>query len=301
MSNPSIELSWFLPWDISSTTALTAGLLIGVFIYWGWESSLSLNEEKEDANSAGRAGITSTVLLVLTYVLVGTALIAYAGLDAFSAADKQDIESGIFDNLATPILGSPLDKLVLLAVLTSALASTQTTILPGARTTLSMAFHKAFPPRFGEVSRRYFTPAFSTVVIAVLAIACYVPLNLFAQGSLFDSLQALSLLIAFYYAINGLACFAFYRQEILRDGPWIPIAVTLLILAGLSLAIGGIGDYYDLGSLFNLLVPIGFARHVEETLPSSQHLRLDCGHVPQLERPEVTHAAIESFLRSSHR
>ncbi|MBU6281906.1 alpha/beta fold hydrolase [bacterium] len=49
------------------------------------------------------------------------------------------------------------------------------------------------------------------------------------------------------------------------------------------------------------LVPIGFARHVEDTLPSSQHLRLDCGHVPQLERPEVTHAAIESFLRSSHR
>jgi len=258
MSNPTLELSWFLPWDIPSTTALTAGLLIGVFIYWGWESSLSLNEENEDSNSAGRAGITSTVLLVITYVLVGTALVAYAGLDAFKAADRQGIESGIFDNLATPILGSPLDKLVLLAVLTSALASTQTTILPGARTTLSMAFHKAFPPKFGEVSPRYFTPAFSTVVIAILAIAWYVPLNLFAQGSLFDSLQALSLLIAFYYAINGLACFTFYRREILRDGPWIPIAVTLLILAGLSLAIGGIGDYYDLGSLFNVLVPIGF-------------------------------------------
>ncbi|MFM7141927.1 MAG: alpha/beta fold hydrolase [Alphaproteobacteria bacterium] len=46
------------------------------------------------------------------------------------------------------------------------------------------------------------------------------------------------------------------------------------------------------------LVPIGFARHVEETIPSSRHLRLDCGHVPQLERPEATHAAIESFLSS---
>ena len=257
LSNPTIELSWFLPWEITSTTALTAGLLIGVFIYWGWESALSLNEENEDSNASGRAGIASTVLLVLTYVLLGTALVAYAGLDAFTAADRQGIESEIFDDLATPILGSPLDKLVLIAVLTSALASTQTTILPGARTTLSMAFHKAFPPRFGEVSPRFFTPAFSTIVIAVLAIAWYVPLNLFAQGSLFDSLQALSLLIAFYYAINGLSCFAFYRREILRPGIWIPAAVALIASAGLLLVVGGIGDYYDLGGIFSLLVIIG--------------------------------------------
>ena len=257
LTNPSIELSWFLPWEISSTTALTAGLLIGVFIYWGWESSLSLNEENEDANASGRAGIMSTVLLVLTYVLVGTGLVAYAGLDAFAAADKQGIESGIFDDLATPILGSPLDKLVLIAVLTSALASTQTTILPGARTTLSMAFHKAFPDQFGQVSPRFFTPAFSTIVIAILAIAWYVPLNLFAQGSLFDSLQALSLLIAFYYAINGLACFTFYRREILRPGIWIPMAVGLIAAAALALTLGGIGDYYDLGSIFGVLWKVG--------------------------------------------
>jgi pimeloyl-ACP methyl ester carboxylesterase len=44
------------------------------------------------------------------------------------------------------------------------------------------------------------------------------------------------------------------------------------------------------------LVPIGFRRHVEEALPSSRHVVLDCGHVPQLERPAQTHAAIEAFL-----
>ena len=40
------------------------------------------------------------------------------------------------------------------------------------------------------------------------------------------------------------------------------------------------------------LVPIGFAQHVREALPQSRHLELDCGHVPQLERPKETHAAI---------
>jgi len=253
LSSPSIELNWFLPWDIPSTTALTAGLLVGVFIYWGWESSLSLNEENEDANASGRAGITATVLLVLTYLLITTALIAYAGTEVFASANAQGIESLVFNDLAASILGSPLDKLVLIAVLTSALASTQTTILPGARTSLSMAFHGAIPKSFGKVSPRFFTPVFATIAIAVLAIAWYVPLNLFSQGSLYDSLQALSLLIAFYYAINGLACFTFYRREILRPGIWIPLCVSLLAFGALALSVGGVTDYYDVaGPLANL-------------------------------------------------
>jgi pimeloyl-ACP methyl ester carboxylesterase len=44
------------------------------------------------------------------------------------------------------------------------------------------------------------------------------------------------------------------------------------------------------------LVPLGFAPHVRDALPSARHLELDCGHVPQLERPRETHDAIERFL-----
>jgi pimeloyl-ACP methyl ester carboxylesterase len=46
------------------------------------------------------------------------------------------------------------------------------------------------------------------------------------------------------------------------------------------------------------LVPIGFARHVRERLPAARHCELDCGHVPQLERPAQLHAAITRFLRA---
>jgi pimeloyl-ACP methyl ester carboxylesterase len=49
------------------------------------------------------------------------------------------------------------------------------------------------------------------------------------------------------------------------------------------------------------LVPIGFARHVRERLPAARHCELDCGHVPQLERPAQLHSAITHFLRSSAR
>jgi pimeloyl-ACP methyl ester carboxylesterase len=44
------------------------------------------------------------------------------------------------------------------------------------------------------------------------------------------------------------------------------------------------------------LVPIQFETHVRETLPSAEHLELDCGHVPQLERPKQTHAALAEFF-----
>lgn len=46
------------------------------------------------------------------------------------------------------------------------------------------------------------------------------------------------------------------------------------------------------------LVPVGFRRHVEKVLDSARHLELDCGHVPQFEMPEETHAAILDFYES---
>jgi pimeloyl-ACP methyl ester carboxylesterase len=44
------------------------------------------------------------------------------------------------------------------------------------------------------------------------------------------------------------------------------------------------------------LVPIAFMRHVERALPAARHVELDCGHVPQIERPRQAHAAMLDFL-----
>jgi pimeloyl-ACP methyl ester carboxylesterase len=44
------------------------------------------------------------------------------------------------------------------------------------------------------------------------------------------------------------------------------------------------------------MVPIAFMKHVERALPAARHVELDCGHVPQLEAPGKTHAAIRRFL-----
>jgi pimeloyl-ACP methyl ester carboxylesterase len=44
------------------------------------------------------------------------------------------------------------------------------------------------------------------------------------------------------------------------------------------------------------LVPLAFARHVTEAVPAAEHLELNCGHVPQMERPRETHEAIARFF-----
>jgi pimeloyl-ACP methyl ester carboxylesterase len=49
------------------------------------------------------------------------------------------------------------------------------------------------------------------------------------------------------------------------------------------------------------VVPISFARHVEQALPSARHVEIDCGHVPQVERSDDTHRAIRQFLATRQR
>jgi amino acid transporter len=209
------ELDWLSPFAISDTSALVSALLIGVFIYWGWESAVNLTEETRDsARAPGLAAVVSTVILLVTYVCVSMAVVAYAGLEVLADYDDDD---AIFATLGADVLGSPWDKIVILAIMTSAIASTQTTIIPSSRTSFSMARQKALPRAFAAVHPRFHTPWLSTAVIAGLAIAWYVPLNILSENFLFDTLSALSLMIAFYYALTGLACVVYYRRELTKS------------------------------------------------------------------------------------
>ena len=210
----SPELSWFSPFA-ADASALILGVLTGVFIYWGWESAVNLNEETTDSNSSpGLAAVASTVILLLTYVLTTVAVVAYAGLGRI--ADFED-DAGIFGALAGDALPSPLDKLVVLAVIISALSSTQTTILPASRTTLSMARQFALPESFGRIHPRFLTPHVSTISIGVIAAVWFGVLFPLSENFVYDSLTALSLMIAFYYALTGFACAIYYRHELTQS------------------------------------------------------------------------------------
>ena len=72
----------------------------------------------------------------------------------------------VFFALKDALFG-PWAWLLVVAVMISAVSSTQTTILPTARGTLAMAVYKALPKRFATVHPRYRTPSFSTLLMGV--------------------------------------------------------------------------------------------------------------------------------------
>ncbi|MFW3169251.1 APC family permease [Geodermatophilus sp. CPCC 206100] len=237
--------SWLNPFGAGGA-ALSGGLLLGVFAYWGWESAVNLTEETRDSTSTpGRAAIVSTVVLLVTYVGVAIAVLAFAGTDFL--ADNADEEEAIFALLSTEVMGG-WDWVVLLAVATAAIASTQTTILPASRTGLSMARRHAFPRRFGHISPRHRTPDVSTWWVGGIASVWFVAVSLLSENALFDSITALSLLIAFYYALTGIACAVYHRRQLTRSvSSLLLIGVGPLIGSGLLiwLLILSIGDLAD--------------------------------------------------------
>ena len=215
-TNKSIDpsLSWLNPFAINEYSGLLSGVLLGVFIYWGWESAVNLTEESKDSSRApGLAGIVSTVTLLVVYIGVAVTLVGYAGLKRI---ERFDDNAGVLGAVSEDVLG-PLAFLVVLAVITSGIASTQTTILPASRTSLSMGAAGAFPKRFASIHPRFLTPAFGTILIGVVAVIWYVGASLVSDNFLFDSLSALSLLIAFYYGLTGIACAIYWRRELLKS------------------------------------------------------------------------------------
>jgi amino acid transporter len=213
--------SWFDPTKMSMNQFML-GLLLMVFIYWGWDTTTSINEETQDARRIpGVAGVISTFLLLATYLLVtisvqGFAGVGHHGIGLDNVANQNDVLSPLGAAVfGRSLLGRILTKLLLFMVLTSAAATTQTTILPNARTTLSMAFHKALPPIFGRIHPRYKTPSFSTISFGVLSVVYYAALNFLSHGNVIsDAVTATTFFAALYLAISALACAWYYRAAI---------------------------------------------------------------------------------------
>jgi len=227
-----IELFWFSPFGLpGGWSALIDGVLLGTFIYWGWDSGVCVNEESQDsASGPGKAAVMSTLLLVLIYVAVSASAQSFSGT-IFLKHHGDDVLSA----LGGDVFGTPWDKLLIIAVLTSASASTQTTILPTARTTLSMARFGAIPKAFGRVHPRHLTPDVSTITMGVVSLIWTLIIINASQNVLGDSISALGFQIAFYYGITGFACAVFYRKELTRSARNFFMAGVLPFTGGLLL------------------------------------------------------------------
>ncbi len=216
--------SWFNPANIGFSSLIN-GILLMIFIYWGWDTAVSVNEETKDpSKTPGQAAIISTVLLVVPYFIVTLATQSYAGVGTTGIGLQNPAHVGdVLSVLGTAIfgtswIGSRLTSLLLLMVLSSAAASTQTTILPTARTALSMAAYKAIPSSFAKIHRKYLTPTTSTLWMGGVSIVLYVVMNYLSSGLVIaDAVTAIGIYIAFYYGLTGFTCVWYYRKVLTRS------------------------------------------------------------------------------------
>ncbi|UXA04450.1 APC family permease [Mycobacterium sp. SMC-2] len=235
------SLSWFWPGDLDFGTSTAPAVLMAIFMYWGWDTALACNEESDDpSRTPGRAAIVSTFLLLATYALVAVSAVAFAGVGTQGIGLGNPRNSkDVFASIGPELFGSGAPRrvaLLLLAasILTSALASTQTTILQTARTALSMGVHKALPDSFAKTHSRYLTPTTSTIAVGVVSALFYVLFTLISANLLAALVGSVGLMIAFYYGLTGLACAWYYRNTLTGS-------VRNFVMRGVVPLLGGVG------------------------------------------------------------
>ena len=225
------SLSWISPAGLNSS-AIIAGLVVAVFIYWGWDTCVSVNEEAKDSNKTpGLAAVLSTVVLLAIYLIVSYGSVALLGPDFVT--DNSDDAMYALGQVALPTI---MVKLLVIAVLTSAAASCQTTILPATRTMLSMGSHGAAPAKLAQIDPKRLTPDFSSWLFGGVSIAWYLMLVLVTHNTDTDaysaSIAAVGMAIAVYYGLSGISCIVYYRR-------WLFTSVKNFVLIGLLPGFGG--------------------------------------------------------------
>jgi len=125
--------------------------------------------------------------------------------------------------------------LMIIAVLSSTVADTQTTLLPAARVTLSMARDGVFPRVFGVIHGEFQTPMIGTLILAFVAqlgilVRAGSPTVNSVYGNLIDNI---GVLVAFYYGATGLACAWSYRTVMFKKASFFFTGILLPFLAGL--------------------------------------------------------------------
>jgi amino acid transporter len=194
-----------------------------------------------------------------TFVIVAVACITYHG-PAFMAENYADALSAV----ARDSLGSPLDKVLLLALVTAAAASLVSCILANARLSLSMAVHRAFPRLFGRVSGRYMVPIAGTVVWGALGATWFGAAKAVNTSVIYDAVLGTAFTIAFYYGATGLACVVYYRHDLRKS--WRNL-VFMGLLPSVGAAVMGFAfvrsalDYWDpamtySGGVFGIGMPV---------------------------------------------
>ena len=229
----SFHWSWLSPWSIHGFTALSAGMVLGVFFFWGWDTATNLNEESKNSTKIpGQAGIIAMFLLLFIFAIN---IIAAQMLLPASAWNGHQLTILLY--FAQQAAGHWAGYVMIIAVLSSTVATTQTTLLPAARITLSMSRDGVFPKVFSAIQGKLKTPAVGTLILAFVSLfGVLLVSNVTSVTTVFSHLiSSIGVLIAFYYGVTGVTCAWAYRKVAFEDTRFFFTGVLFPLVGGIAL------------------------------------------------------------------
>ncbi|MBO0734912.1 MAG: APC family permease [Methylocapsa sp.] len=230
---------WFSPSAFGSFGAFSAGMLVALFYYFGWDVSANLAEET--ANSGRAAGLAC--MLGIAAVAAMFLLAQIAAQMALAPADIEAHGGSLLPALGAAALPSHWSAIAILAVLVSAVATIETQLLQCTRLLFSMARDRAIGQTMGALHPRFRTPwlagfavgGFTLLVLALSAASSS------TSAVMTGLINAIGVQVACYYSLAGLACAWHFRKAARTGLRAALVSVAFPLLSALFVA--GVGIY----------------------------------------------------------
>ena len=230
----SFDAGWFWPGNIHGYAALAGGAALAVFFFWGWDTTVNLSEESKSSNKIpGQAAIISMFLLLFVFVL------NFVAVEMLVPADQINNQgANVLFYFGEQFAGSWAKYVMIFAVISSTIATTQTTLLPAARISFAMSRDGVFPRMFGTIHPKFKTPATGTLVLAIISLIGMYGIVTFDSASNVSNILGylitdLGVLVAIYYGATGLACAWAFRKVAFERWTFFLTGILLPALAGL--------------------------------------------------------------------
>jgi amino acid transporter len=226
-----ITSSWFSISGIGGKGSLSAGLLLAVFLFAGWDATVYVNEEVQHRRvNPGKAAVYAVAILAVIYIL------AQVGLQgAVSPARLHANSSSVLVYVAQALGGGGWAKVMAFALVLSVSASVGVGIVSLSRITYGMAGYRVLPAVMGNVSRRFRTPVIASLIMGVtLIVVTWIYLLSTSVANLFTELISVDgLLYASFYILTALAAMVYYRRRIFSNA-WDALLVGILPLGAIA-------------------------------------------------------------------
>lgn len=244
-------------------SSFISGALIALFLFWGWDVAVNLNEETTDKQKSPGLGAAFS-MSVNVLVFVSFAIVALLVLDD---REIEESSTNILLSVAEHLFPKPFSYLAVIALMFSTIGTIQTSTLQFTRTLYAKARSGTMPPCFAVVHPRWKTPYWATYLILCLGI-CFLLMILFFENvhdMMLDSVDAIGVQAAFYYGLAALACVWHFRgtwrhsfKMFLLAGLW-PFLSTL-ILWGISfvalMQLNATATTFAIGGIVSGFVPL---------------------------------------------